>query len=295
MNGILNLYKEKGYTSFDCVAILRGIFREKKIGHAGTLDPDAEGVLICCLGHATKIIDHLVDTTKEYQTVMKLGITTDTQDMSGQIQTTSDVLCTEKEVIDACNAFVGEIKQLPPMYSAVHVDGHRLYELARKGKTVRREHRTCTIEQLSIISVDLPYVTFRVVCSKGTYIRTLCHDIGQKLQCGAAMQSLLRIRSGSFTMDHAKRLEEIRDMVEADRAQGGDGASLLMGVDDYYQAYPAYILTEKEFHYAINGNPFRPEGAVDEGMIVRLYDPRQRFFALYKMQSDKLVVEKMFL
>lgn len=189
INGILNIYKEKGYTSHDVVARLRGIMGQKKIGHTGTLDPDAEGVLPVCLGRATKICDLLTDKDKTYETVLLMGKTTDTQDISGTVlkEYAGDIAAETEEtkVVSYIREFIGEYDQVPPMYSALKVNGKRLYELAREGKTVERKSRKVTIHDIRIREVSLPRIRMEVDCSKGTYIRTLCHDIGEKLGTGA--------------------------------------------------------------------------------------------------------------
>ena len=177
-SGIINVYKEKGFTSFDVVAKLRGILRTKKIGHTGTLDPDAEGVLPVCIGRATKVCDILTDKDKIYEAVMLLGVETDTQDTSGEVLKELPVTSSEDEVKAATLSFVGEYAQVPPMYSALKVDGKKLYELAREGKTVERKARNVEILSIEILEVNLPRVRMVVHCTKGTYIRTLCHDIG---------------------------------------------------------------------------------------------------------------------
>lgn len=214
-NGVLNVYKEKGFTSHDVVAKLRGILHQKKIGHTGTLDPDAAGVLLVCLGNATKLCDMLTDKSKTYRTVMKLGIVTDTQDISGKVtESFSGRLPGEKEIKDAIYSFVGEYEQLPPMYSAIKVNGQKLYELARQGKEVERHTRTVTIHSIDIDNMDAKNgeVTITIDCSKGTYIRTLCHDIGRKLGCGACMKELTRIKVSDFLIDDALTLSYIEEI-----------------------------------------------------------------------------------
>ena len=201
-NGIINVYKEKGYTSFDVVARMRGICGQKKIGHTGTLDPDAEGVLPVCLGKATKVCDMLTDSDKVYRAVMQLGIETDTQDLTGTVLSACEVpVLTETEIRDVIRTFQGEIMQVPPMYSALKVNGKKLCDLARAGVTVERKARPVTIYEIRIERVELPEIELTVSCSKGTYIRTLCHDIGQKFGCGAAMKSLLRLQAAGFVLD----------------------------------------------------------------------------------------------
>lgn len=200
ISGILNIYKEKGYTSHDVVAKLRGIVGQKKIGHTGTLDPDAEGVLPVCLGRATKVCGLLTDKDKTYEAVLLLGRTTDTQDATGQILSERPLISDGREITPemakACVMnFEGEYDQVPPMYSALKVNGKKLYELAREGKTVERKSRKVSIRRIRITEIDLPRIRMEVECSKGTYIRTLCHDIGEKLGCGGCMESLLRTGS----------------------------------------------------------------------------------------------------
>ena len=188
VHGILNVYKEKGYTSHDVVAKLRGIIGQKKIGHTGTLDPDAEGVLPVCLGKATRLCDLLTEKEKTYEAVLLLGRTTDTQDTTGETLAVSDTEhLTEEEVRRAVLSFQGTYPQVPPMYSALKVNGKKLYELAREGKTVERKPRMVTIYGIEILSADLPRVRMEVKCSKGTYIRTLCQDIGESLGCGGCI------------------------------------------------------------------------------------------------------------
>ena len=207
--GFLNIYKEAGFTSHDVVAKLRGILRQKKIGHLGTLDPNAEGVLPVALGRATKAISLLEDHTKAYDAVLLLGKETDTYDSWGETTETHPVKVTEEEIRRVIASFQGEQLQVPPMYSAKKQHGKRLYELAREGKIVEREAVPICIDEISIRSIELPRVTFHVECSKGTYIRSLCHDIGTQLSCGGCMEALLRTRAGSFSLEDAHRLSEI--------------------------------------------------------------------------------------
>ena len=201
INGIMNIYKEAGYTSHDVVAKLRGIVKQRKIGHTGTLDPDAVGVLPVCFGNATKLCDMMTDKSKEYEACMRLGVTTDTQDMSGTLQSEQEVTADEAQVRDAIMSFVGGYEQIPPMYSALKVNGKKLYELARQGKEIERQPRHVDIPNIKIIEIGIPCVRFVVECSKGTYIRALCADIGARLGCGAAMESLKRTRVGNFKIE----------------------------------------------------------------------------------------------
>lgn len=210
IHGVLNVYKEKGFTSHDVVAKLRGITKQKKIGHTGTLDPDACGVLPVCLGKATKLCDMLTDKDKVYETVLLLGKQTDTQDISGEVLKEADASkLSEETVKDVIMEFMGDYSQIPPMYSALKVNGKKLYELAREGKTVERKAREVKIYEIEILEMSLPRVKMRVRCSKGTYIRTLCHDIGERLGVGGCMEELLRTKVERFETAGSKTLSEI--------------------------------------------------------------------------------------
>ena len=219
INGIVNVYKEKGFTSFDVVAKMRGIFKQKKIGHTGTLDPDAEGVLPVCLGRATKVCDLLTDKDKEYETVLLLGVVTDTQDLTGEVLERKEVNASEKEVKSAILSFVGEYMQVPPMYSALKVNGQKLCDLARKGVTVERKARPVTIHGIEILSVDLPEVRMRVHCSKGTYIRALARDIGEALGSGAYLTALCRTRLGDVRIEDCVTLDDFPAWLEEQEIQ----------------------------------------------------------------------------
>lgn len=303
MNGIINVYKEKDFTSFDVVAKLRGILKQKKIGHTGTLDPDAVGVLPVCLGSATKLCDMLTDKKKEYIAEFVLGKETDTQDISGQVIKETEVVCTQEEVKTAIQSFVGDYDQLPPMYSAIKVDGKRLYELARQGKEVERKKRPVTFYEIEIIKCELPYVTIRVLCSKGTYIRTLCHDIGQKLGCGAAMTELERTRSGQFTKENAYTLAEIERLRDA-----GSLDEIVMPVDTVFMNLPAFVVSGEMKKKILNGNLIcagecKSAGLTDvfsEGKKVRVYKENNNgcnFIAIYQYSKEKkgMIPDKMFL
>ncbi len=251
MNGILNVYKERDFTSHDVVAKLRGICRQKKIGHTGTLDPQAEGVLPVCLGNATKLCDLLTDKSKEYEAVLLLGKTTDTQDKFGKVLTETEVLVSEADVTEAIQSFAGEYDQIPPMYSALKVNGKKLYELARQGVEIERQARRVSITEITILEMRLPRVKMRVSCSKGTYIRTLCHDIGQRLHTGGIMESLLRTRVGMFTLENSLRLSE----VEALMAQGSLERTLIK-TDSVFDAYERVFTKEETDRLLYNGNIF---------------------------------------
>ncbi|WP_392486425.1 tRNA pseudouridine(55) synthase TruB [Haloimpatiens sp. FM7315] len=210
MNGVLNIYKPKGITSFDVVREIRKIAGEKKVGHAGTLDPLACGVLPVCIGKSTKIIDYIMKNEKTYMTKLKLGIITDTYDKEGIILKEKNYDNIDKHDIEnVMNNFRGVIEQIPPMYSALKVNGKKLYELARKGIEIEREARKITIHELEILNIDMPYIDLKVVCSKGTYIRSLCYDIGNLLGCGATMWELERAGTGSFVKQNSVALSEL--------------------------------------------------------------------------------------
>ena len=305
-NGMINIYKEKGYTSSDVVARLRGILHMRRIGHTGTLDPDAEGVLPVCLGNATKIVDLIADRDKEYEAVMRLGVTTDTQDMSGTVLERADEasleMLTGERIREAAERFTGKIMQVPPMYSAVKVGGKRLYQLARQGKTVERQPRPVTIHELEIRAVELPLVTMRVRCSKGTYIRTLCHDIGQSLGTGAAMEGLLRTRVGSFRVRDAITLDEAEAITRTpdDKKKIED---YILPVDSFFDGMARVTVKKVGMRYLLNGNRISlpltsaRRGEIPDGGIVRIYDESGRFYALYRYsaQQEQFTGHKMFL
>lgn len=287
LNGVINVYKEKGYTSHDVVAKLRGILKQKKIGHTGTLDPEAEGVLPVCLGNATKLCDMLTEKRKEYIAEFLCGVVTDTQDMTGTVLSRSKTDLTEEAVRTVIMSFLGESDQIPPMYSACKVNGRRLYELAREGKEVERKARRITIYELEILGMELPKVTIRVLCSKGTYIRTLCHDIGQKLGCGAAMQSLLRTRVERFTLADARRLDEIKEFWEKDEI-----GRILLPVDAMFETLPAITVTPFFLTALQNGNPLylrqiKGKSGWMDGEQTRVYDEAGKFYGIYAFLAMK--------
>lgn len=286
-NGIINVYKEKGYTSFDVVARMRGICGQKKIGHTGTLDPDAEGVLPVCLGKATKVCDMLTDSDKVYRAVMQLGVETDTQDMTGTILKEADTSgLAEQYVMGAVMQFEGEIFQVPPMYSALKVNGKKLCDLARAGVTVERKARPVTIYKISVENIELPYVTMTVSCSKGTYIRTLCHDIGAKLGCGAAMKSLVRLQAAGYRIEDAYKLDALQEFSES-----GTLKDAVTPIERVFEVYP--VLTAKpEFDIMLkNGNKmalqqFQEMIKPELEMKVRVRMSDGRFAAVYEYRED---------
>lgn len=282
VNGIINVYKEKGFTSFDVVAKMRGIFHQKKIGHTGTLDPDAEGVLPVCLGKATKVCDLLTDKDKEYKAVLLLGQETDTQDITGTVLNQAEVTVAEEEVKNAILSFVGEYEQVPPMYSALKVNGQKLCDLARKGITVERKSRLVKIHQIEIISIQLPEVEMIVSCSKGTYIRTLCDDIGKKLGCFGCMKSLLRTKVDRFLLENTYKLSELEELVKLPEEKW----QFLAPVDIVFYKYQSITAKEEARKLVINGNRIPVDMLLDfsESKMqetVRLYDSDNKFIGLY--------------
>lgn len=284
-SGIINVYKEKGYTSHDVVAKLRGILKQKKIGHTGTLDPQAEGVLPVCLGAGTKLCELLTDKDKEYEALLLLGVSTDTQDITGTVQKRLPVTVSEEEVLQVIGSFVGEYEQIPPMYSAIKIDGKKLYELAREGKEIERKARTVSIVTLSVLSVELPRVRFRVACSKGTYIRTLCHDIGEKLGCGGCMEELVRTRAGSFRLEEAVTLGEIEKKHEEKKLM-----SSILSVEEVLSEYPVCEVKPHADRLIYNGNPFEQADCANQAptdIPIRVRDSGGRFVGLYVYRAEK--------
>ena len=309
IHGIINVYKEKGFTSHDVVAKLRGITGQRKIGHTGTLDPDAEGVLPVCLGRGTKVCGLLTEKNKEYEAVLLLGIETDTQDITGSVlHNRSTEGLTESRVREAIRSFEGDYDQIPPMYSALKVGGKKLCDLAREGKTVERKSRRIRIFEIEILELSIPRVRIRVSCSKGTYIRTLCHDIGQKLSCGGCMEELIRTKSGQFELGEAYTLKQIEAFRDA-----GTLDEIVLPVDQMFPDYAGMAVKPQYEKLAYNGNPFpvkalerlcrqdgqnsRPSASgPDAAAVVRVYDGRGRFIGLYRYRKEKkdYTIEKMF-
>lgn len=287
MNGIIIVNKEAGYTSHDVVAKLRGICGQRKIGHTGTLDPEATGVLPVCLGSGTKLCDMLTDRDKEYVACLRLGVETDTQDMTGTVLREMPVTVSAAEAADVCMSFLGEYDQIPPMYSALKVDGKKLYELARAGKEVERKARRVKILELELLELELPFVSFRVVCSKGTYIRSLCADIGQKLGCGGAMQSLRRTAVGQFRLQDALTLGELQQLKEEGRLE-----KAVLPVDSVFAACPALHVTAETAGLLENGNALYPSQTrekvqYEQGQWVRMYRTDDSFTGIYAYDGEK--------
>lgn len=295
-NGIINIYKEQGYTSFDVVAKLRGILKMRKIGHTGTLDPDATGVLPVVLGSATKLVDMLTDKKKEYIATLRLGITTDTLDITGTVLSENTPDVSEGEVRDAILSFIGPQLQTPPMYSAIKVNGRKLYELAREGIEIERQKRSIEIFDIEILDMSLPDIRLRVECSKGTYIRSLCADIGDRLSCGAVMTSLMRTKSGDFAIDRAYTLREVEEA-----AAGGRVEEMITPVDYCFMDYAGVTVAGDIYKTVRNGNMIRKadiarEMTEGDRSFVRIYDAEGNFLAVYETGKPGLYkVHKMFL
>ena len=237
-NGILVIDKSAGWTSQDVAAKLRGVFHERRVGHGGTLDPMATGVLPVFIGRATRAAEFLESAYKDYVAGLRLGVVTDTQDTSGTVLETNSACVTRAQLEAALRQFLGPIEQIPPMYSAIKINGQKLYELARRGQEVARRPRSITIHALELLEGEGADWTVRVRCSKGTYVRTLCHDLGRALGCGGCMSSLRRTRAGSFTLAQAVTMQQVLDF-----AAGQDPQQLLMPVDAVFAAHPPLIVT----------------------------------------------------
>lgn len=300
-NGVLNIYKEKNFTSHDVVAKLRGILKQKKIGHTGTLDPNACGVLPVCLGKATRLCDLLTNKDKIYDTILLLGTQTDTQDIYGKVlnKTELDIIkkINPKDIEEVIYSFVGNYSQIPPMYSAIKINGKRCYELARAGIEVERTPRRVDIISIEIVSMELPRINLRVQCSKGTYIRTLCHDIGMKLGCGACMEELLRTKVERFTLENSISLSTVEMLVNTNKIN-----DVIIPIDEMFSQYPKVIVLEEYNKLLYNGNALTIEciGAFEEEYLntnIRVYDENNTFVALYKYDENNHILKnvKMFL
>ncbi len=282
-SGMIIINKPAGWTSMDVCAKLRGIFREKRVGHAGTLDPMATGVLPVFVGQATKAVSFAENGEKEYRARLRLGLTTDTQDITGTVLSESPVAATEDEVRAVLPRFTGEIEQIPPMYSAVKVGGRKLYELARKGAEIERKPRAVTVFALELLERTAPdEYALRVRCSKGTYVRTLCRDIGAALGCGGVMSALTRTEAAGFTLDEAVTLEQVQQQRE----------TLLRPTDSLFRAYGAYTIADAETEKRCRcGNPIRAD--VPDGEY-RVYGTDGSFLALSRAEGGVLTSVKNF-
>ncbi len=284
MNGILLIDKPSDWTSMDVCAKLRGVFHEKRIGHSGTLDPMATGLLVVFLGRATRAVEFAEADSKEYIAHLRLGLVTDTQDTSGNVLSQKETNVSESELLAVLEKFVGEISQIPPMYSAIKIGGKKLYEIARKGESVERKARNITIHSLDFLGWEDTDAILRVRCSKGTYIRTLCNDIGEALGCGGCMSYLRRTAAGEFSISEAHSLEDI--IGAKDR-----GEELLLPVDRLFESYSRLTLSDKQEKLLRNGVRFSINGEAEK---IRVYSEKGDFLALCSIEEGKLVCIKSF-
>lgn len=301
INGVLNVYKEPGYTSHDVVAKLRGILKQKKIGHMGTLDPYAVGVLPVCLGKGTKLCDMLTDQNKTYKATLLLGTVTDTQDITGKVLSVTDEQkvneIPETKIFQVVKSYIGPYDQIPPMFSAIKINGRKLYDLARKGEEIERPARRVEILNITITKIDLPRVEMIVDCSKGTYIRTLCHDIGKDLGCGGCMEKLVRSRVERFNVEDSLTLDEIKTLFEEEKIQ-----EKLVPVDEMLSEYSKCVIA-REYHKLIyNGNKFSSRATLlkmnfQDGQKIRVYDQDGNFVGIYQYEDERKIYKpvKMFL
>ena len=283
MNGIVIIDKPQGWTSQDVTARLRRVFNTRRIGHGGTLDPMATGVLPVFVGRATRGVEFFEHAEKTYETVLRLGLITDTEDISGNVLTEQDAFVTGEELEAVLEKFRGDILQVPPMYSALKINGQKLVDMARKGKTVERQPRPITIHELTLLGMEADGIRLRVRCSKGTYIRTLCKDIGEALGCGGCMAALRRVQAGEYTIDEAVPLLQLLEETEPEK--------FLRPVDTMFRNYPAVTLSEKQALRCRNGNSFSmklPEGTY------RAYDQNGEFLMLAKVEDGVMSTIKSF-
>ena len=283
MDGIVIVDKPQDWTSQDVTARLRRVFNTRRIGHGGTLDPMATGVLPVFVGRATRGVEFFEHAEKTYETVLRLGLTTDTEDITGTVLTETKVSVTEEQIAQTLEAFRGEIMQIPPMYSALKVNGQKLCDLARKGKTVERQPRPITIHELTLLERGENTLRLRVRCSKGTYIRTLCKDIGEALGCGGCMEALRRVSAGEYTIEEAVPLQELLDTAEPEK--------YLRSVDTMFRNYPAVKLTANQEKRCRNGNPFSVK--MEDGTC-RAYSQSGEFLMLAKVEDGAMVTIKSF-
>ena len=290
--GVLNVDKPKDMTSHDVVDAIRMVIHQQKVGHTGTLDPLATGVLPLCVGKATKIAQYLIAVDKEYVVEMKLGLVTDTQDVTGStLQENSFDNVTESQIMELKDIFSGEFEQIPPMVSAKHHKGKRLYELAREGEVVERDPVQVRIDKLEITEINLPIVKFRVATSKGTYIRTLCHDMGEKLGCGAAMSGLIRTKCGSFSIENSVPLKELTTRQKVEET--------IVPIDEALGFYSAVYINEEEIPKLLNGIPvsgggiIHNEGEFEVGDFVRVFSMKKKLLAIAKASIKSDVVGRL--
>lgn len=285
LNGILLIDKPQDWTSSDVVAKLRGILHERRIGHSGTLDPLATGLLVVFIGRATRAVEFAEADSKEYIASLRLGVKTDTQDITGNVLSESECDIHDAKLNEALSHFVGDIEQIPPMYSAIKVGGKKLYELARRGEEIERKARKINISKLEIISHDGDYV-LNVACSKGTYIRTLCNDIGDYLACGGCMSQLRRVKAGVFDIENAHTLAEVQAA-----ADSGTADMLVIPVDTLFCAYPEIIASANEEKKLRCGNIINISA---ENGTYRVYSETGEFLLLGEVSDGKLKTIKSF-
>lgn len=284
MNGVINVYKPEGITSFDVVARIRKLSNTKKVGHTGTLDPAAKGILPVCLGRATKIIDYIMNSTKTYRVELKLGVVTDTYDREGKVLEENEVKVSKECIEDAILSFVGEGDQIPPMYSALKVNGKRMYELARQGLEVEREPRKICIYSITNIDIHSAYATFDVCCSKGTYIRSLCYDIGEKLGCGGMMNALERISTGPFNIENCIELHNLN----AENIE-----EYLLSLDEVLKEYEPILVNSGLAKLLINGVTVKDKSLIsyiNENKTYRVYDSENRLLGLGVKKKDSFKI-----
>ena len=301
INGVINVYKEPGFTSHDVVAKLRGILKQKKIGHMGTLDPNAVGVLPVCLGKATKLCDILSEKDKTYNATLLLGLDTDTQDTSGEViskaDTDSIMELSEDKVFETIKSYIGDYDQIPPMFSAIKIGGEQLYNLARRGEVIERPARHCRIIDITVTKMELPRVDLHVTCSKGTYIRTLCHDIGKDLGVGGCMEKLVRTKVERFSVEDSITLKQIEEFRDNNTLE-----DYITPVDEMLGNYSKCMVSKGAEKLVYNGNIFTSGNTFlkmnhEDGQIVRVYTSEGEFIGLYKFNSEKQIYKpvKMFL
>lgn len=289
MNGVLNIFKPKGMSSFDAVRIVKKVAGTGKVGHTGTLDPEATGVLPICIGKATKIIDYIMNSEKVYEVTLKLGIRTTTYDLEGKVLEEKDCNhLTDVEILQAVNSFIGEYSQVPPMYSALKQNGVRLYELARKGIEVEREGRLITIYNIEDIKINNPYISMKVSCSKGTYIRSLCYDIGEKLGVFATMTELNRAKTSVFSQEESININDLTK----ENING-----YILSMEEALEKYDKIIVRGKYVNLLINGvrvgdNRFTNDKVINQ-KLYRVYDEENNFIGLGKKNDLGFKIEKL--
>lgn len=289
MNGVLNIFKPKGMTSFDVVREVKKVCKIKKVGHTGTLDPEATGVLPICIGKATKIIDYIMDSEKIYEVTFKLGIRTTTYDLEGEVIEERDCsLLKDEEILNAINSFKGEYCQVPPMYSALKQNGVRLYELARKGIEVERPGRNIIIYNIEDIKIDNPYISMKVTCSKGTYIRSLCFDIGERLGVYAAMTELCRLKTSRFSIDNSVNINELNTETLTQN---------LITIENALEEFDRIVVTNKFAKLLINGvNVFDSRFTKDtviQNKLYRVYDEDNNLLGIGCKNNNGFKIEKL--